>query len=62
MGEPTSYDRLVQLERQHSELKEAVKRLERHAYLTPNEQLEVSTLKKQKLAAKDQIAALKREL
>lgn len=62
MGEPTSYDRLVQLERQHSELKEAVKRLERRSYLTPNEQFEVSTLKKQKLAAKDQIVALKREL
>ncbi len=62
MGEPTSQDRLLQLEREHAELKEAVKMLERRAYLTPNEQIEISTLKKQKLAAKDRIAALRREL
>jgi uncharacterized protein YdcH (DUF465 family) len=62
MGEPTAQDRLFQLERHHHDLKEAVKRLERRAYLTPSEQVEVSTLKKQKLHAKDLIAALKRDL
>jgi uncharacterized protein YdcH (DUF465 family) len=55
-------DRLVQAERQHHDLKEAVRRLERRAYLTPSEQFEVSALKKQKLATKDLIAALKRDL
>lgn len=62
MGEPRVMDRLVQLEREHHDLKEAVRRLERRAYLTPSEQQQVTTLKKQKLAAKDMIAALKRDL
>lgn len=62
MGEPLGEDRLFDLQKQHNDLKEAVRRYERRAYLTPSEQMQVSTLKKQKLAAKDQIAALKREL
>jgi uncharacterized protein YdcH (DUF465 family) len=35
--------------------------LERRAYLTPEEQRYITDLKKQKLAAKDELFALKRE-
>jgi hypothetical protein len=60
MGEPTAWDRLQILEKEHSVLKEAVRQLERRAYLTPTEQYQIADLKKQKLATKDKIAALKR--
>ncbi len=53
-------DRLRVLESEHQELKEKVRRLKRRAYLTPPEQKHISELKKQKLVAKDQIAALRR--
>jgi uncharacterized protein YdcH (DUF465 family) len=53
---------LVNLEHQHATLKEQVRLLERRAYLTPPEQREIADLKKQKLQAKDQITAMKREL
>ena len=56
-----SKTRLTELERAHSELKDQVRRLERRAYLTPNEQTYMTELKKQKLAAKDQIAMIKRD-
>ena len=62
MGEPTAWDRLRILETEHGVLKEAVRQLERRAYLTPTEQHQVTEMKKQKLAAKDRIAALKRVL
>jgi hypothetical protein len=63
MSEPTlAVDRVRQLEKEHQDLKTAVRRLERRAYLTPPEQREMSALKKQKLMAKDQIALIKREL
>jgi uncharacterized protein YdcH (DUF465 family) len=62
MGEPTAQLRLEALQQAHQTLKETVKRLERRAYLTPSEQQYMSELKKQKLAAKDQIALLKRDL
>ncbi|MBK7582541.1 MAG: YdcH family protein [Myxococcales bacterium] len=55
-------DRLFSLEKEHHELKDMVRRLERRAYLTPTEQHHIAELKKQKLAAKDQIAALKRDV
>jgi len=55
-------NRLRELEESHQHLKSAVRRLERRAYLTPPEQREMSSLKKQKLQAKDQIASIKREL
>lgn len=54
-------NRLNTLEQQHATLKEEVRVLERRAYLTPPEQRYISDLKKQKLAAKDQIQALKRD-
>jgi uncharacterized protein YdcH (DUF465 family) len=62
MGESMAQLRIEALQQAHQTLKEAVKRLERHAYLTPTERQYVSELKKQKLAAKDQIELLKREL
>lgn len=61
MSEPVAQNRLLELERQHATLKEQVRLLERRAYLTPPEQRTMADLKKQKLAAKDQIQALKRE-
>lgn len=55
-------ERLSMLEQKHRNLSEEVQRLERRAYLTPDEQRTISNLKKRKLQAKDQIFALKREL
>jgi uncharacterized protein YdcH (DUF465 family) len=63
MSEPAwANDRLRELEREHQVLKSAVRRLERRGHLTPPEQQEVSSLKKQKLQAKDQIASLRRDV
>jgi uncharacterized protein len=53
-------DRIQELELLHRNLDTAVSRLVRRAYLTPGEQHEVATLKKQKLMTKDQLAALRR--
>lgn len=50
---------LAQLEEQHRTLKQKVAYLDRRAILTPSEQREASALKKQKLATKDAIVALK---
>jgi hypothetical protein len=61
-NEPTAIDRLRMLEHRHLTLKEQVKELERRAYLTPPEQRQIADLKKLKLAAKDQIFALRRGL
>ncbi len=57
----SSAERLRELENKHQHLKTEVKRLERRAYLTPPEQVQVTQLKKKKLVAKDQIAALRRD-
>jgi uncharacterized protein YdcH (DUF465 family) len=54
-------DRLRNLEKEHQDLKSAVRRLERRGHLTPTERIEMTSLKKQKLQAKDQIASLKRD-
>jgi hypothetical protein len=62
MNELSATNRLSELEQQHATLKEQVRQLERRAYLTPPEQRHIADLKKQKLAAKDQIQALKRDL
>ena len=53
-------ERIRELELQHKNLDVAVSRLGRRAYLTPGEQREIADLKKQKLLAKDQLAALRR--
>lgn len=50
------------LEDQHRGLSAQVEALMRRAYLTPLEQQRARELKKQKLSAKDRIAALKRAL
>ena len=54
--------RLNELVTRHRVLHEQVDRLERHLYLTPVEQQRVAELKKMRLAAKDQIASIKRYL
>ena len=55
-------DRLSLAEARHRELDTRLRELGRRAYLTPNEQREVSEIKKYKLKAKDEIAALRRAL
>ena len=58
-------DPLVQvhrLERRHVELSARVAELEKHLFLTPQEQVFLSLLKKEKLAAKDALADLRRAI
>jgi uncharacterized protein YdcH (DUF465 family) len=55
-------DRLSRVEARHRALDERLRELDRRAYLTPKEQLEITELKKHKLRAKDEIAALRRDL
>jgi uncharacterized protein YdcH (DUF465 family) len=59
---PNVEDRISSIEARHRELDARLKELGRHAYLTPSEQIEASQLKKHKLRAKDEIAALRRSL
>lgn len=49
---------VAELRIRHGELKRKLDALNRHISLTPQEQLESSRLKKEKLAIKDRIAAL----
>ncbi|MEB2310199.1 MAG: DUF465 domain-containing protein [Sorangiineae bacterium] len=60
MSEATAEDRLSEAESRHEALAKQVRLLERRAYLTPEEQRTVAELKKQKLAAKDEVHALRR--
>jgi len=53
---------LERLRIEHTSLKERVSTLERHHSLTPQEQVECARLKKQKLAAKDEIFRLEHDL
>ncbi|MBN1610338.1 MAG: YdcH family protein [Polyangiaceae bacterium] len=62
MKEALIDDRLSVLEARHRALHDAVSRLERRAFLTPEEQREITDLKKRKLLAKDQLFALRRTL
>jgi len=55
-------DRLSRVEARHRELDERLRELGRRAHLTPKEQVEIAEIKKHKLRAKDEIAALRREL
>jgi uncharacterized protein YdcH (DUF465 family) len=55
-------ERLNELEHRHRSLSQEVERLERRAHLTPTEQRQMTDLKKQKLLAKDELYALKRNL
>ena len=53
--------RMVQLKERHDELEKRLSELERHLSLTPDEQLERSRLKKEKLRTKDRIVLLAAE-
>lgn len=55
-------ERIRRMEKRHKELDVRIDELGKRAILTPAEQLEISELKKRKLHAKDQIAAMKRVL
>jgi len=52
-------ERLTAIEAHHRALDKRLKELARRAYLTPDEQVEVAELKKQKLKAKDELHALR---
>ncbi len=51
--------RLSAAETLHRTLDSRIQELARRAYLTPNEQIEVADLKKQKLKLKDEIQAMR---
>lgn len=55
-------ERIRRMEARHRELDSKIDELGRRAILTPSEQVEISLLKKHKLHAKDQIAAMRRGL
>jgi len=55
-----THERLSVIEARHRELDSRLKEIARHPYLTPAEQVEANRLKKLKLAAKDEIATLRR--
>jgi uncharacterized protein YdcH (DUF465 family) len=50
--------RMVQLRERHYELERRLAELERHLSLTPDEQIERSQLKKEKLRTKDELSRL----
>ena len=50
--------RMVQLRERHDELERRLAELERHLSLTPDEQIERSRLKKEKLRTKDELSRL----
>ena len=52
--------RMVQLQERHDELERRLAELERHLSLTPDEQIERSRLKKEKLRTKDELTAPRR--
>lgn len=54
--------RLSTIEARHRELDERLKELGRRPHLTPSEQVEIAELKKRRLKAKDEMAALRRAL
>jgi uncharacterized protein YdcH (DUF465 family) len=59
-GTESETRRLTEAEARHRALDARLKELGQHAYLTPDEQVEVVELKKQKLKAKDEIHELRR--
>ena len=50
--------RMVKLRERHDELERRLAELERHLSLTPDEQIERSQLKKEKLRTKDELSRL----
>lgn len=57
---PDFESKIERLERRHSQLSVQVAELDRHLFLSQTEQRLVTELKKEKLAAKDALADLKR--
>jgi uncharacterized protein YdcH (DUF465 family) len=55
-------ERLGMIEARHRELDARIRELGRRTHLTPDEQVEVSELKKRKLRIKDELVALRRSL
>ena len=51
-------DRTAALQEQHDELEKRLAELDRHLSLSPEEQVERSRLKKEKLRTKDELARL----
>jgi uncharacterized protein YdcH (DUF465 family) len=60
MNVAMSADHMTELEARHRYLHEQVSLLENRGYLSPEEQRQVVELKKQKLAAKDELYAARR--
>ena len=60
MPQASAVQYLDSLVAQHRSLHDQVDALERRRYLTPSEQQRVTDLKKLRLAAKDQIVAIRR--
>jgi hypothetical protein len=57
---PDTQSQIDRLEHRHSQLSARVADLDRHPFLSTQERLYVSELKKEKLAAKDAIFGLRR--
>jgi hypothetical protein len=57
---PDTQTQIDYLERRHSQLKAEIAEIDRHAFLTQQEQFHVTELKKEKLAAKDALVGLRR--
>ena len=51
--------RIEHLQQRHQTLSRQVDELERHRHLTPEQQFRIATLKKQKLAAKDELMEMR---
>ncbi|HEY6727922.1 MAG TPA: YdcH family protein [Polyangiaceae bacterium] len=60
MGNTSRTATIKTLEQRHQTLAEQVARLERRAFLTPQEQVEVAELKKRKLATKDRLFEMRK--
>jgi uncharacterized protein YdcH (DUF465 family) len=57
-GEEGAGSEVTRLKARHDEIERRLTELERHLSLTPDEQIERSQLKKEKLRAKDRLALL----
>jgi hypothetical protein len=57
---PDRQSQIERLERKHSQLSMQVAELDRHLFLSQSEQILVTELKKEKLAAKDLLSVLRR--
>jgi uncharacterized protein YdcH (DUF465 family) len=60
MGNSSRIATIRTLEEKHQTLAQQVAQLERRAILTPQEQFEVATLKKRKLATKDRLVEMRK--